>query len=110
MASEWFAVQSVGQEGLRGQRFFAWQAAAKLLVHLGDLPTEVHVFFTVIGAEKDELARLGLYAGLIEHRPQRDSGPASVARETLQRTTIARTLETEHQLRAAHFSQFVERE
>src|SRR4029077_8221470 len=98
------------QQGLRRQCFFARQAAAELLVDLGDLSAEIHLFFAVIGPEEDKLARLRFNAGLIEHRFQRNTSPARVARKTLQRTAIARALEPEHELRAAHFSQIIERE
>ena len=40
---------------------------------------ELHLLLAAIGAEEHELARLRLDAGLIEHRAQRDAGPAAVA-------------------------------
>ena len=110
VASERLAIQRIGQERLGRQRHFARQAAAKLLVHLVDDPAEVHLFLTVIGAKEDELACPWLHAGLIEHCLQRDTRPAAVARETLQRTTIAGALEPEHEFGPAHSSQVIERE
>ncbi len=91
-------------------RDFARQAAAELLVHLIDDAAEIDLFFAVIGAEENELASFGLHAGQIEHRLQRNAGPAAVAREALQRAAIAGALEAEHEFGVAHLLQLIERE
>ena len=84
--------------------------AAELLVHLGDRPAEIDLLFAVIGAEEHELPCLGLHACLIQHVPQPYAGPASVARQTLERAPVARALEAEDELGAAHLPQLGQRE
>src|SRR5438552_2334843 len=90
VTSKRLAVQGPGQKGLRRHRFFARETATELQLDLIDLPAKLHVLGAVIGAEEDELARLGLHACLLEHRPERDTCPASIAGKTLQWTTIPR--------------------
>ena len=110
MAGERFPIQRVGQERFRRQRLVAGQAPAVLLIHRVGPPTELHVFFAVVGAKEDELPGRRLHAGLVQQRPQRNARPASVAAETVQGTAVARALEPEDELRAGHPSEVIERE
>ena len=63
------------RRGSGDKRYFARQTAAKLLVHLVDLPAEIHLFFTVISAKEDKLACLEA-----SRRP--DRVPPSEARQS----------------------------
>src|SRR5690349_9927646 len=86
MCGERIAVECVRKDRIGGQRVLAREAASELLIDLELLGAELDVLFAVIGAEEDELARLGPDAGTREHRPQRDAGPSAVAREALHRS------------------------
>src|SRR5258705_3460656 len=110
MARERLAVHRIGQERLRRQRFLACQGAAELLLDLELLRAPLDFLFAAVGAEEDELARFRLHAGLVEHLAQRKAGPASVARQPLQRPSVARALEAGDQLLPAHATKVVERQ
>src|SRR5262245_11466808 len=102
MLGERFAVQCPCEERLVRHRFLAIEASSELLVEFVFLSPKLHFLLAVVGTKKDELARCGFDAGGIENSLQRNSSPAAVAGETLQRTAIPRTFETRYQLCSAH--------
>ena len=110
MTSQRLAVQRVGEQRLLRQCLLAQQAAAVLLIDFVLLRAELDFFLPMIGAEEDELPRPRFHACLVEHGMQRYTGPTGIARETLQRTPVARALEAGDELGPAHAAKRVERQ
>ncbi len=107
---ERLTVERVREHRLGRQRLLTVQRAAELLLHLERLRPPLDVFLSAVGTEEDELARLRLHACFVEHGLQRHARPPRIARQSLQRPSIARAFEASYQFRVPHLAEVVERQ
>src|SRR5712692_5511318 len=110
MLRQRLAVQGPREKRIGRHRLLTVQAAAERHVDLELLRPPLDFLFTMIGAEENELPRRRLHARRVEHGLERHAGPAPVAAQAVERTTVARAFEAGDELHAAHFLQVVERE
>src|SRR5262245_34878799 len=89
-----FAVERPREKRFIRHRLLASETPSKLLVEFVFLGSKLDFLFAVIGAKENELACYGFHTCRIENRLEWNTGPAAISRETLQRTSIARTLKS----------------
>src|SRR5678816_3323700 len=91
-------VECPRDERLGAERLVARQAATEVIVDLVLLCPPLDLFLAVIGAEEDDVVCTRFHACRVEHRLQRNAGPPAVAAQPVQRSAVARALESHYQI------------
>ena len=104
------AVQRVDQHRLGRQRLLAVQRAAELLLTLNFCVRHSTSSSPRSAPKKTNSRACAFTPALSSTVAQRHARPSPVARQPLQRTSVARALEAGDQFRAAHLAQVVERQ